>query len=85
MSYGLKTYSAGTDLNNGVYLGSGRLVGKKAGLTTFAVDTTVSATFGGTLSVVWVSGNARLEVSNNVIKAYDGTGTLRVKIGNLTA
>lgn len=41
---------AGTDTNNGVYMGSGGIVGKKAGATTFAVDTAGNATFGGALS-----------------------------------
>ena len=41
---------AGSDLNNGVYMGNGGLLGKKAGATTFAIDTAGNATFGGTLS-----------------------------------
>ena len=41
---------AGTDLNNGVYMGNGGLVGKKAGATTFSISTTGDATFGGVLS-----------------------------------
>ena len=41
---------AGSDVNNGVYFGSGGLFGKKAGVTTFYVDTSGNALFGGTLS-----------------------------------
>jgi hypothetical protein len=41
---------AGTDLNNGVYMGSSGLVGKKSGNTTFAIDTAGNAAFGGTLN-----------------------------------
>lgn len=40
---------AGTDTNNGVYFGSGGLVGRKAGVTTFGIDTAGNAVFGGTL------------------------------------
>lgn len=43
---------AGTDTNNGVYFGSGGLVGKKAGGTTFAVGVDGSAVFGGDLQAV---------------------------------
>lgn len=41
---------AGTNLDNGVYLGSGGLVGRKAGATTFAVTTAGDATFAGQLA-----------------------------------
>ncbi len=40
---------AGTDLNNGVYLGSGGLTAKKSGATTFAIDTAGNASFAGAL------------------------------------
>ena len=41
---------AGTDTNNGVYLGSTGLVAKKAGVTTFAIDTAGNAQFAGALA-----------------------------------
>ena len=75
---------AGTDTNNGVYMGSGGLVGKKAGATTFAVDTAGNASFGGTLNVSSAASGARLEIKNNVIKVYDAAGVLRVRLGDLT-
>ncbi len=41
---------AGSDTSNGVYMGSGGLVGKKGGATTFAIDTAGNAVFGGSLN-----------------------------------
>ena len=41
---------AGTDTNNGVYFGSTGLLGRKAGATTFYIDTAGDAVFGGSLS-----------------------------------
>ena len=41
---------AGSDTNNGVYMGNGGLVGKKNGTTTFAIDTAGNATFRGTVT-----------------------------------
>lgn len=41
---------AGTDLNNGVYLGKDGLLAKKAGATTFGIDTAGNATFAGALN-----------------------------------
>ena len=49
---------AGTDLNNGVYLGNQGIVGKKAGATTFAVDTAGNATFAGTLAANTVTSSS---------------------------
>lgn len=40
---------AGSDLNNGVYMGNGGIVGKKAGATTFAIDAAGDASFAGAL------------------------------------
>lgn len=42
-------------------------------------------TFRGTLDVRSASSGARLEIKNNVIKVYDSSGVVRVKIGDLTA
>uniref|UniRef100_A0A7V3JAM1 Uncharacterized protein n=1 Tax=candidate division CPR3 bacterium TaxID=2268181 RepID=A0A7V3JAM1_UNCC3 len=39
-----------TDANNGLWLSPNGILGKKAGATTFAVDTSGNATFAGTLS-----------------------------------
>ena len=41
---------AATDADNGVFMGPNGLVGKKAGDTTFAIDTSGNASFGGTLN-----------------------------------
>lgn len=76
---------AGTDLNNGVYMGSGGIVGKKDGATTFAVDTAGNASFAGTLNVASAASGARMEIKNNVIKVYDAAGVLRIKLGDLAA
>lgn len=43
------------------------------------------ATFSGSLDVKSAASGARLEIKNDVIKVFDATGTLRVKIGNLSA
>lgn len=47
---------AGTDLNNGVYLGSNGLVGKKAGATTFALGTDGALRMSGQLMLGSFSG-----------------------------
>lgn len=39
----------------------------------------------GTVSIKSASSGARLEIYNNVIKVYDSAGTLRVKLGDLSA
>jgi uncharacterized protein YjbI with pentapeptide repeats len=44
-----------------------------------------NATFRGTLSVKSAASGQRTEVSNSVIKVFDASGTLRVKIGDLSA
>lgn len=41
---------AGTDTSNGVYFGSTGLIGRKAGVNTFYINTAGDAVFGGTLS-----------------------------------
>jgi hypothetical protein len=42
------------------------------------------ATFTGSLNVKSAESGARMEVTNDAIKVYDASGTLRVQIGNLT-
>ena len=44
-----------------------------------------NATFRGTLSVKSAASGERTEITNSVIKVFDTSGTLRVKIGNLNA
>jgi hypothetical protein len=44
-----------------------------------------SGTFSGTLNVKSAASGARLEIYNNVIKVFDSAGTLRVKLGDLSA
>lgn len=44
-----------------------------------------NALFRGVIDVKSAASGARLEIKNNVIKVYDNTGTLRVKIGDLNA
>lgn len=39
----------------------------------------------GNISIKSAASGARLEIANNVIKIFDSSGTLRVKIGDLTA
>lgn len=70
---------AATDADNGVFMGPNGLVGKKAGVTTFIVDTQ------GQMAVASATTGARMEMKNNVIKVYDANGVLRVQIGDLTA
>ncbi len=62
---------AATDANNGVFMGPNGLVGKKAGATTFAIDTAGNASFGGTL-------NAASGTFGGTLTAASGTfaGTL---------
>lgn len=45
----------------------------------FVVDTA------GNVTISNAASGARLEIKNNVIKVYDGSGTLRVKLGDLSA
>ena len=44
-----------------------------------------NATFRGTLNVKSSASGARTEMTNSVIKVFDSSGTLRVKIGDLSA
>lgn len=44
-----------------------------------------NATFRGTVDLKSANSGARMEMKNNYIKVYDANGTLRVKIGDLSA
>lgn len=44
-----------------------------------------NATFRGTLDIKSASSGARTQITNSVIKVYDSTGAIRVKIGDLSA
>lgn len=44
-----------------------------------------SGTFGGSLDVKSAASGARMEIKNNVIKVFDANGTLRVRLGDLSA
>lgn len=69
----------------GVALTQKGIVGHNGTNVTFSVNsTTGDATFAGTLSVASASTGARTEISNTVIKVFDGT-RLRVQIGDLSA
>ena len=70
---------AATDADNGVFLGPNGLVGKRAGVTTFIVDTQ------GQMAIASGTSGARMEMQPNVIKVFDAGGNLRVKIGDLSA
>lgn len=70
---------AATDTNNGVFMGPNGLVGKKAGVTTFIVDTQ------GQVAIASATSGARMEIKPNVIKVFDVGGNLRVQIGDLSS
>ena len=55
------------------------------GVTLSGNITATSGSFSGSLNVKSAQTGARMEISNNVIKVYDSSGTLRVQIGDLTA
>lgn len=44
-----------------------------------------NATFRGTIDVTSSSGGGSMQIKNNVIKVFDASGTLRVKLGDLAA
>lgn len=71
----------------GVAMTPGGIIGHNGAKTTFAVSAaTGNAVFSGDLQVVGSGqGLARTEITNNVIKVYDSSGVLRVKIGDLNA
>lgn len=88
---------AGTNLDNGVYLGSGGLVGRKAGSTTFSISTAGDALFGGELAAATGTLGALTIASGGHIKqgqtAYatgtgfwlgDDGGAPKLSVGNTT-
>ena len=88
---------AGTNLDNGVYLGSGGLVGRKAGATTFSISTAGDALFGGELAAATGTLGALTIASGGHIKqgqtAYatgtgfwlgDDGGSPKLSVGNAT-
>lgn len=62
---------AGSDLDNGIYLGNSGLVGKKAGVTTFAVDTAGNAVFAGEIA----AGSIDVEKLSGITTTYSVAGT----------
>ncbi len=68
----------------GVAITPSGILGHNGTIPTFAINaTTGDATFGGTLNVASATSGERMEITNSVIKVYDATGVLRVKLGNL--
>lgn len=81
---------AGTDLNNGVYLGSGGLVGKKAGAITLAVGTDGSASFAGNLAAATGSFVGETSVAGATYASGTGfwagidAGSAKMRVGSTT-
>ena len=95
---GFSGYAWPTSGQNGFYLGPyGLLIGNANDGKYFQVTSDGNiyapgfsvvggnATFSGTLDVKSAASCARLEIKNNVIKVFDASGVLRVKIGDLLA
>ena len=95
---GFSGYAWPTSGQNGFYLGPyGLLMGNANDGKYFQVTSDGNiyapgfsvvggnATFSGTLNVKSAASGARLEITNNVIKVFDASGVLRVKIGDLLA
>ena len=76
-------YANGLTISGGTATFSGNL--NAAGGTFSGTLNAAGGTFTGTLNVRSANSGARLEITNDVIKVYDGNGVLRVKIGNLSA
>lgn len=70
----------------GVAMTPGGLVGHNGTNTTFAINaSTGDASFNGSLDITGTNtGSGYMTMNNNVIKIFDGSGTLRVKIGDLS-
>lgn len=86
------TFSGDLDAATGTFAGelsaaSGTFSGDlDAAGGTFSGDLSAAGgTFNGTLNVKSAESGARMEIKNNVIKVFDASGTLRVKIGDLSA
>lgn len=58
---------AATDADNGVFMGPNGLVGKKAGATTFAIDTAGNASFGGTLNANAINAVNTINIAGNAV------------------
>lgn len=81
---------AATDADNGVFMGPNGLVGKKAGATTFAIDTAGNASFGGELSAATGTFNGSLSAAtgtfagNLTAGAIDAVDTVNIKGNAIT-
>lgn len=75
---------AATDADNGVFMGPNGLVGKKAGATTFAVDTAGNASFGGALNAASGTFAGSLSAATGsfsgtlTAEAIDAVGTINI-------
>ena len=69
-------------VNDGLYLGSSGIVGRKAGATTFAVDASGNATFGGTLSAATGSFGGNVTGSLNGVSGSLITTNLDTAVTN---
>lgn len=63
---------AATDADNGVFMGPNGLVGKKAGATTFAIDTAGNASFGGTLNANAINAVDTINIAGNAVTTPAG-------------
>lgn len=70
-----------------VHADTGTFAGElKAATGTFSGDiSAASGTFRGSLNVKSATSGARMEIKDRVIKVFDANGTLRAKIGDLSA
>lgn len=66
------------DGSNIAISGGGHFTGSITVGTKFAVDSS------GNITIKSASSGARMEIYNNVLKVYDSSGTLRVKLGDLS-
>lgn len=87
-----------TDVNNGLWLSPTGILGKKAGVTTFAVDTSGNATYAGTVTAsqivagiltgftiqTAVSPNKRVVMASDKIEIYNSANALVGKLEGLT-
>lgn len=64
-----------------IWMGNGSVNATNA---KFYFDTAGNAYFKGTLQVTSATSGERLEITNNVIRVYDASGVLRVKLGDLS-
>lgn len=79
-SSGVRTGGSGVGLSQ-----RGLVAYNSSGNPTIILDgTTGDATFTGTVNVQSASSGARMEITNSVIKVFDSSGNVRVKIGDLS-